>query len=293
MQRKKLVKKIGDIVKAALEEDRVDHDVTTAAAIRGEQGTAEIRAEAAGVLAGADVLETVFLTVGPRLKIQVHMKDGERVEPGSLVATIEGDIADILRAERTALNFLMHLSGVATQTARLVAQLEGTGVTLLDTRKTIPLLRDLQKSAVRAGGGVNHRRSLEETLLIKSNHIRAVGSLAEAVRRVREKHPERFLEVEVRNLKELDEALGLAVDRIMLDNFGTEEVKEARRRTGGKIPLEASGGIGEENIRKYALAGVDFISVGAVTHSAPALPFSLKITGVKGRAPESAEKGGR
>jgi nicotinate-nucleotide pyrophosphorylase (carboxylating) len=281
---------LGWLVKAALDEDRADRDATTTAVIQGERGTAEIRAEAAGIVAGGEALETVLLTASPSLTIVIHRQDGARVEPGDIVATIEGDIAPILRAERTALNFLMHLSGVATATARLVEQLEGTGTTLLDTRKTIPLLRGLQKSAVRAGGGVNHRHSLEDYLLIKSNHIRAVGSLSEAVRRVRRHHPERYLEVEVRNLDELDEALGLPVDRIMLDNFGAEESAEARRRTHGRIPLEASGGITSETVRKFALAGMDFISVGSLTHSAPALPFSLRIVDVE-RTPPSDEKG--
>ncbi|MHA2620304.1 MAG: carboxylating nicotinate-nucleotide diphosphorylase [bacterium JZ-2024 1] len=265
------------VVEMALEEDRASRDTTTEAVLRGEKGTAEIRAEADGVLAGADVLEMVFLTQDPTLEFTVHLRDGSRFKSGDLVATIKGEIASILRAERTALNFLMHLSGVATQTAKFVDAIEGSGVTVLDTRKTIPLLRDLQKSAVRAGGGVNHRRNLEEMLLVKSNHIRAVGSISEAVRRVRESHPDRYLEVEVRDLEELNEALRLPIDRVMLDNFSPQDVAEAKRRSAGKVPLEASGRITLDTVRKYAFAGADFVSIGALTHSAPALPFSLKI----------------
>lgn len=268
------------LVRASLEEDRASRDITTDATLRGERGTAEIRAEAEGVIAGIEVLETVFMVQDPSLKFTAFFRDGARVNKDDLVATIEGNLTSILKAERTALNFLMHLSGVATSTARYVEALEGTSVTLLDTRKTIPLLRDLQKAAVRAGGGVNHRRNLEEMLLLKSNHIRAVGSLTEAVRRVRERYPGRFLEVEVRNLSELMEALKLPIDRVMLDNFSPEEAAEATRTLRKMVPVEVSGGINLETIRQYALNGVDFISVGAITQSAPALPFSLKITSV-------------
>ncbi len=276
----------------ALAEDRADDDATTAALIPQDQrGSGVIIAKAEGVLAGLPMARAVFLAADPSLAWRTQGEEGRRISPGDRVATIEGALASILRAERVALNYLTHLSGVATATATVVRILQGTGCRLRDTRKTIPGLRALEKYAVRVGGGSNHRPNLAEGVLIKDNHLAALRNrglgIAEAVRLARDANPDMRIEIEVTTVEEARQALdlpagrhGAAADELLLDNMPLDQIREVVALAAGRDPkpvLEASGGISLENARQVAETGVHFISMGAITHSAQALDMSLEL----------------
>jgi len=272
-----------DIIKLALLEDLGrPGDVTSRACISADRkSTAKVIAKQHGVIAGLDYLTAVFQQVDPDVVIELFLRDGSAVEPGSVVLKAAGSSRSILSAERTALNFLGHLSGVATEASKLIGLIEGTGVTLLDTRKTLPGLRLAEKAAVLAGGGANHRIGLYDMMLIKENHIAAAGGIKEALagaHNFNREHRENLkIEIEVTDLAELMEALKGNPDRIMLDNFSPETVREAVKRAKGLVELEVSGGITGQNIRRFAEAGPDFISAGNITASAPALDLSMLI----------------
>ncbi len=268
-----------EIVERALAEDIGSGDVTTVATVPADaRARATVTQKAPGVIFGLAVAEAVFRSLDTELGFTALAPEGEWREGGP-VAQLEGRARAILTAERTALNFLQRLSGVATATAGCVRSVEGTGATILDTRKTTPGLRKLEKAAVAAGGGTNHRAGLYDAILIKENHAALAGSVGEAIRRARRVAPELLLEVECRTLAELDEALAAGADaerfRIMLDNMSPAQMREAVARVGGRAELEASGGVTLDTLREIAETGVDFISVGALTHSAPALDLSL------------------
>ena len=234
-----------------------------------------------GVLAGVEVAKAVFLRVDPSLQIEVLIQDGAKVLKKDMVATIDGKVSSILRGERVALNFLQHLSGIATETARYVEAVGGLGARIMDTRKTVPGLRGLEKYAVRMGGGYNHRMNLGDDILIKDNHITALRSegigLGEAIFRAHATNPNLKVEVEVGNFEEAREALDAGADIIMLDNMGIDEMRSVVEMTKGRALLEASGGVNLDNVRSVAETGVDLISVGALTHSAMALDISLEL----------------
>ena len=266
------------LVDAALAEDVGSGDATTLAVVPAALGAeGEILAKAEGVLAGLPVAREVFLRVDPNLAVELDAEDGDRVRPGQTVARIRGRARGILTAERTALNFLQHLSGIATATSRLAGRLEGTPTRLLDTRKTVPALRHLAKYAVRCGGGENHRQGLYDMLLIKENHIAAAGSVTAALTRARATvATDVLIEIEVENLDQLHEALGAGATRILLDNFDLERLAAAVRATAGRATLEASGGVTLDNIRAIAETGVDFISVGSLTKHLRAIDLSMR-----------------
>ena len=269
----------------ALAEDRADDDATTAALVPGEQtGRAAIIAKSEGILAGLPIARAVFLAADPSLAWKPSLEDGHRLSPGNRVVTIEGSLSSILRAERAALNYLTHLSGVATATAAVVHSLEGTGCRLRDTRKTIPGLRTLEKYAVRVGGGSNHRPNLAQGVLIKDNHLAALAQrgldIADALRLAREANPDMRIEIEVTTVEEARRALDAAADEMLLDNMPPEQMREVVALAAARDPrpaLEASGGLTLENARQVAETGVDFISIGAITHSAKALDMSLEL----------------
>jgi nicotinate-nucleotide pyrophosphorylase (carboxylating) len=264
---------------ATLGENLAGGDITSQAIIPDAYRlNGYIRAKANGVVAGLPVATAIFGLVDPTLTFRSSMKDGGLVEKGQIIAQVQGNGRSLLAGERTALNFLGRLSGIATLTRRFVEAVKGTRAVILDTRKTAPGSRLLDKYAVRCGGGQNHRIGLFDMLMIKDNHILAAGGIKPAVQRAREKYGETYLvEVEVKNLVELDEALGLQVNRIMLDNMDLDTMKNAVQMTRGRIPLEASGNVSLANVRQIAETGVDFISSGALTHSAPTLDISMKI----------------
>ena len=267
------------LIKLALSEDIGKRDLTSEAVVENKlSGEAIIVAKQEGILAGLPVARTVFQMVNPSIVFNMLKQDGERIRKGEKVALIQGKVKSILSAERTALNFLQRLCGVATMTAKYVEKIKGTKARILDTRKTTPGLRILEKYAVKMGGGENHRMGLFDMILIKENHIRATGGISIATKKARSKYPRQKIEVEVRNLSELKEAIESKPDWIMLDNMKIEQMKEAVsmiRFTSQYIKTEASGGVNLRNVRKIALTGVDFISVGELTHSAPALDLSL------------------
>jgi nicotinate-nucleotide pyrophosphorylase (carboxylating) len=269
------------LIDAALAEDVGEGDFTSLWTVPEERrAVARITAKASGVVAGSEVAAAVFLRVLPSLDVRVEAGDGAAVEPGDLVMRASGPARALLTAERTALNFLQRLSGVATLTRRYVRAVEGTGTRVIDTRKTTPGMRVLEKAAVVAGGGANHRVGLFDMVMIKDNHVAAAGGIAAAVEAVRRSNDRGLrVEVETTTLDEVRQALAAGVDRIMFDNMTVEELREAValvRAAGAARPeTEASGGITLETIRDYAGTGVDFVSVGALTHSAPALDLSL------------------
>ena len=283
------------LAESALAEDRADRDVTTAALVPLDQtGRGIIIAKAEGVLAGIPIARAVFAAVDTALVWKPSLEDGHRLSPGDRVVSIEGSLSSILRAERVALNYLTHLSGVATATAAVVRAVEGTGCSLRDTRKTIPGLRVLEKYAVRLGGGTNHRLNLAEGVLIKDNHLAALLNrdlgIGDAVRLTRLGNPDTRIEIEVTTVDEARQALGAAADELLLDNMPLDQMREVvalaaasrsdpdEPASSGRRPLlEASGGITLENARAVAQTGVDFISMGAITHSAEALDMSLEI----------------
>jgi nicotinate-nucleotide pyrophosphorylase (carboxylating) len=267
------------LIRHALSEDLGEGDVTSEAIIPADaSATAEIKAKQDLVLAGIDVAREVFHHLDPSIKFEQLAKDGDKIKTGAVLARVSGKTRVLLAGERVALNVLQHLSGIATLTARYVEKLSGTKARILDTRKTIPGLRQLEKYAVRMGGGKNHRMGLFDMVLIKDNHIKAAGGITIAVGRVREKLRDRFkIEVEAKTLDEVREALAAKADIIMLDNMTLDRMKEAVKLIAGKALVEASGNVTLETIRAIAETGVDLISVGALTHSAPAADISMKI----------------
>jgi nicotinate-nucleotide pyrophosphorylase (carboxylating) len=266
-----------DLIRAALAEDLGSGDLTSHAVVpEGSRARGVVIAKADGVVAGLEVARAVFAAVEPELGVDVRAADGDRVAPGTELLALDGDARAILAGERVALNLLGRLSGIATLTARYVDAVAGTGTRILDTRKTTPGLRALEKAAVVAGGGTSHRFGLYDAILVKENHVRVAGGVGEAARRALAGAPDGVLvEIEVETLDELDEALAAGVGRILLDNMDPDVLREAVSRTAERVPLEASGGITLDTVRAVAETGVDFISVGALTHSAPALDVSL------------------
>ena len=266
---------ISDIVARALAEDLGDGDVTSEATVpEGARARAEITQKAPGVVFGLEAAEETFRALDRDVVVGRLTEEGVW-RNGGLVLSAEGSARAILSAERTALNFLQRLSGVATMTARCVRAVEGTGAKILDTRKTTPGLRALEKAAVAAAGGTNHRAGLYDAFLIKENHAALAGGVGEAVRRARARWPELPLEVECRTPAEIHDALRAGADRLLLDNMSVEELRAAVRQVNGRAELEASGGVTLEGLGEIASTGVQFISVGALTHSAPALDLSL------------------
>jgi quinolinate synthase len=268
------------LIKLAIEEDIGPGDATSLATLEAEvQLVGRIVAKEPGVVAGLPVAGAVFCQVDPNITFTPRVEDGQEVVAGELIAEVVGPGRSLLAAERIALNFLQRLSGIATQTRTMVDAVATTNARILDTRKTVPGYRVLDKYAVRMGGGTNHRMSLNDMLLVKDNHIDGAGGIAQAVRRARDRYPDLPLEVEVRNREELRQALGLTppVDRILLDNMSLAEMREAVVTAGGRVPLEASGNVTPERVAEIAATGVDYISAGSLTHSTSALDLSMKI----------------
>ena len=273
-------------VKLALREDVGSRDITTSSIIpKNAHVKAEIEAKSSGVLCGVEIAELVFRFVDENVRFLPVGKDGDPLEPGQEIAYIEGSAASVLIAERTALNFLSHLSGIATLTRQFVDKVKGTPAKILDTRKTTPNLRVLEKFAVKTGGGTNHRAGLYDQVLIKDNHLKIlrnekiVDIVALAKHSAQKSMP---VGIEVKNLKELEEALKSKADYILLDNMTPDKIKECvqmRAQAAKKIPFEVSGGINLQNVRSYAELGVERISIGSLTHNAPALDISLDIVG--------------
>jgi nicotinate-nucleotide pyrophosphorylase (carboxylating) len=266
-----------ELISNALAEDVGGGDVTTEATVaRDARARARISQKAEGAIYGLEAAEAVFARLDPGARSERLVEEGVWREQGP-VMTVEGSARALLTGERTALNFLAHLSGVATMAARAARAVEGTGARVLDTRKTTPGMRALEKAAVAAGGASNHRAGLYDAVLIKENHIAAAGGIAQAVARAREAAPElaATLEVEVRNPQEIDQALAAGAPRLLLDNMDDEQLRVAVAQVAGRAELEASGGVTLETLRERALTGVDWVSMGALTHSAPALDLSL------------------
>lgn len=274
--------KLKRFVELALEEDVRDGDHTSLATIiENTEGEAELLVKEAGVLAGVSVGEEILRIIDSSLFVEILIEDGAKVLPGNIAMRIKGKVHSILKSERLVLNVMQRMSGIATRTSVYMDCVEGTKAKVLDTRKTTPLLRFLEKEAVLIGGGANHRFGLFDMILIKDNHVDYAGGIAEALSSVqdykRKKRLEIPVEIEVRNFEELDAVLMNGnVDRVMLDNFTPEDVKQAVDLIDGRLVTEASGGITLDTIRAYALTGVDFISVGALTHSVKSLDLSLK-----------------
>lgn len=268
---------VHEAVRRAIAEDLGgSSDITTDAIVpRGTRGRARLIAKEDAVLAGCEPFELAFHELDEDAAIEWVSKDGDRVRAGDVVATVEGSLAAILTAERTAVNFIQSLSGVATLTSRFVVEAHGTAVR--DTRKTAPGTRVLQKAAVRAGGGVNHRMGLHDAYLIKDNHIASAGGIGEAVRRARQAQPSQWVEVECENLDQVHAALEACADELLLDNMDLATLAKAVAIAKGRAKTEASGGVTLETIGAIAATGVDSISVGAITHSAPAVDFSLEV----------------
>ncbi|MGH7459774.1 MAG: carboxylating nicotinate-nucleotide diphosphorylase [Longimicrobiales bacterium] len=270
------------LIDLALSEDRGSGDWTTRWIVPARaRACATIAAKDTGVIAGLALASAVFLRLDPRVEFEAAGSDGDRVQPGQIVATIRGPARAVLTGERTALNFLQRLSGIATITRRYVDAVADTRTRILDTRKTTPAWRALEKAAVRAGGGDNHRAGLFDMILIKENHIAVAGGVEEALRRVHDANTRHLrVEVEIHDLGDLRAAIAARVDRVLLDNMSTDKIREAvqlvRKRAPG-IEIEASGNMTLERVRAVAEAGVDFISVGALTHSAAALDLSMRV----------------
>jgi nicotinate-nucleotide pyrophosphorylase (carboxylating) len=272
-------KAIYDAVVLTIGEDLPGDDVTSAATIADTvRGVADFAAREPGVVAGLTLAAVVFhFVMGDDVEIVDRLADGTRVRPGDVVMRVAGPVRGLLTAERTALNYASHLSGVATATAAWVEALAGTRARVLDTRKTLPGYRALQKYAVRCGGGVNHRFSLSDMAMVKDNHVVAAGGVVPAYRAVREAYPELAVEVEVTDLDQLRELLDAGCDRILLDNMDSPTMAEAVRITAGRATLEASGGLTFERAREVAETGVDFISVGALTHSVKVFDIGMDL----------------
>lgn len=275
---------IDDLLNLAFAEDVGDGDHTTLSTIPAEaRGKSRLLIKEEGILSGVNIARQVLAKIDPELKMEVFINDGTRVKPGDVAFTVEGSVRSLLVAERTMLNIMQRMSGIATTTARYQAELDGLDCKVLDTRKTTPGMRMLEKEAVRIGGGFNHRIGLFDMILIKDNHVDFAGGIPQAVARAKEYCHENGkdlrIEVEVRNTEEIEQALEAEVDRIMLDNFTPERTAEAVKLIRGKNPaveIESSGGITIDNLRAYGMAGVDFISVGALTHSVKGLDMSFK-----------------
>ncbi len=264
------------LVQRALDEDLPD--ITSETIFdSADRGKAEFVIKAPGVIAGLEFAELTFATLDSSARFLAKVEDGAIVNPGQIIGEINASVIALLSGERTALNFLQRASGIATMTRRFVDAVRGTNAKIYDTRKTVPGLRMLDKYAVAAGGGENHRLGLHDMYLVKNNHIDRAGSIKAAVERIRGRATAQTIMVEVRNAKELDEALALRPDFILLDNMSNDEMRAAVKRAGGRVPLEASGGITLDNVRSVAETGVDRISIGALTHSVQALDISMRI----------------
>jgi nicotinate-nucleotide pyrophosphorylase (carboxylating) len=276
-------KRIEELVDRTLVEDLGWGDVTTEAIIPAElTGKASMVAKARGMLAGIEVARLVFCRVDPSVQFDIIITEGSGIQPGDLIAKLEGKVASILKGERTALNFLQRLSGIATETSRYVEAIKGLDSRIVDTRKTTPGMRVLEKYAVRVGGGHNHRLHLGDGVLIKDNHLAALRSqglaMKDIISRARERAPFNLkVEVEVRTAQEAVEAIEAGADIVMLDNMGLEEMRQAVQLVKGRALLEASGGITLDNVRRVAETGVDLISIGALTHSTRSLDISLEM----------------
>ena len=266
------------LIRMALQEDITSEDVSTNAVMRSAvKGTVDLIAKEDGIIAGLDVYARVFQILDEKTEISFNFKDGEAVKKGDLLGTVTGDIRVLLSGERVALNYLQRMSGIATYTKHVSKLLEGSKVTLLDTRKTTPNCRVFEKYAVRIGGGCNHRYNLSDGVLLKDNHIGAAGSVAKAVAMAKEYAPfVRKIEIEVETMEQVKEAVEAGADIIMLDNMTPEMMKEAVELIAGRAQTECSGNITKENIAKILETGVDFVSSGALTHSAPILDISMK-----------------
>ena len=266
------------LIRMALQEDITSEDVSTNAVMRSAvKGTVDLIAKEDGIIAGLDVYARVFQILDEKTEISFNFKDGEAVKKGDLLGTVTGDIRVLLSGERVALNYLQRMSGIATYTKQVSKLLEGSKVTLLDTRKTTPNCRVFEKYAVRIGGGCNHRYNLSDGVLLKDNHIGAAGSVAKAVAMAKEYAPfVRKIEIEVETMEQVKEAVEAGADIIMLDNMTPEMMKEAVELIAGRAQTECSGNSTKENIAKILETGVDFVSSGALTHSAPILDISMK-----------------
>jgi nicotinate-nucleotide pyrophosphorylase (carboxylating) len=271
------------LIRQAIAEDLSRKDITTKALIpETQKGKALITAKGRGIIAGAEIAKEVFLEVDPKLEVDIIIKDGTEVKPGDVIARIEGKTSSMLKAERAALNFLQRLSGIASETTRYVQAVKGLPVYIMDTRKTTPGLRMLEKYAVRIGGGKNHRMHLADGILIKDNHIAALRrrgmSIKEVIAKARQQaSPELKIEVEAKIPEEAIQATEAGADIIMLDNMNVEEISQVVQLVKGRALIEASGGITLENVRAVAETGVDRISIGALTHSPKALDISLEL----------------
>ena len=266
------------LIRMALQEDITSEDVSTNAVMpTATKGTVELIAKEDGVIAGLDIYARVFTILDEKTEIDFHCKDGDEVKKGELMATVTGDIRVLLSGERVALNYLQRMSGIATYTRQVAKLLEGSKVTLLDTRKTTPNCRVFEKYAVRVGGGCNHRYNLSDGVLLKDNHIGAAGSVTKAIQMAKAYAPfVRKIEIEVEILEQVKEAVEAGADIIMLDNMTPEVMKQAVELINGRAQTECSGNITKENIQKIREIGVDFVSSGALTHSAPILDISMK-----------------
>lgn len=266
------------LIRMALQEDITSEDVSTNAVMpTATKGSVDLIAKEDGVVAGLDIYARVFTILDEKTEIAFHCKDGDEVKKGELMATVTGDIRVLLSGERVALNYLQRMSGIATYTRQVAKLLEGSNVTLLDTRKTTPNCRVFEKYAVRVGGGCNHRYNLSDGVLLKDNHIGAAGSVTKAVQMAKAYAPfVRKIEIEVENLDQVKEAVEAGADIIMLDNMTPEVMKQAVELIDGRAQTECSGNITKENIQKIREIGVDFVSSGALTHSAPILDISMK-----------------
>lgn len=271
---------VRNILRYAIEEDVGCGDITSQFVVSEEKmAKAIILSKGNFIVAGIPFVQEVFRLVDKDLDLRVFYNDGSRVKKGDIIAEVNGRARTILTCERVCLNLLQRLSGIATLTAAFVEKVKGLNVKIVDTRKTTPSLRFLEKYAVRVGGGYNHRFGLYDGILIKDNHIEAAGSITAAIKAAKEHHHLSKIEVEVENLNDLKEALKGGADIVMLDNMTIEEMKESVKLAKGKVILEASGNINLNNVRAIAETGVDLISVGAITHSAPAVDISMKIVG--------------
>jgi len=273
---------INDLIRLAFAEDIGDGDHTTLCSIpESAQGKAQLIIKEKGVLAGVEIAIKIFHTFDKEMKISTFIKDGEQVNSGDVAFVVEGKVQSLLQTERLVLNVMQRMSGIATTTRKYAALLEGTETKVLDTRKTTPGMRMLEKEAVRIGGGVNHRIGLFDMILLKDNHVDFAGGIENAIKRAknycRKNNKDLKIEIEVRNFKELEEVLNTGgIDRIMLDNFSVENTREAVKRIARRFEIESSGGITFDTLRDYAECGVNYISVGALTHSVKSLDMSLK-----------------
>ncbi|NQT63355.1 MAG: carboxylating nicotinate-nucleotide diphosphorylase [Candidatus Marinimicrobia bacterium] len=276
----KYLSEVVQTIKTALTEDLGSGDITTLWTVSGDpQTSAQLIAKESGIVAGLSVAAAVFKQLDTRIEFLQHFKDGQSIKSGAVLATVSGSAKTLLAGERTALNFIQRMSGIASLTHKLMRAISHTKCKILDTRKTVPGLRSLDKWSVALGGGENHRHGLFDMVLIKENHIAMAGGITVAIESVLNQRPAQIaIEVEVKNLQELELALNYPIQQIMLDNMSLEDMAEACGRVAGRIPLEASGNVNASNIVSIAETGVDYISIGALTHSVKALDISLLIT---------------